>query len=131
MLQAAASEHVAGYAGLYHFDISAEGVPAIQTIQSILNGHFGSKASKASKVSKVSKGSKSKTTSTRDTKTCSNCKTSSECPKSKVCALLMERFEYSLHELTCFNFLEAEALRTCFSCVFLVLKPFASFCFVF
>eukprot|EP00438_Fugacium_kawagutii_P027163 Skav214892 [mRNA] locus=scaffold1561:72761:77433:- [translate_table: standard] len=105
MLQAAASEHVAGYAGLYHIDISpAAEVPAIQTIQSILNGRFGSKTSK------TSKGSKRTTSSTRD-----GTWKASERPGSKVCALLMERFEYSLHDLTCFNFLETEVAFACHS----------------
>ena len=103
MLQAVASEHVATCFGLYHFDADsevAEKIPAIQCVQSALNGHFGSRAQSRSS------RSRSSSRSTRETKLST---ASSEGQRSKLCALLMERMDYSLHHLTCFSFLEPEA----------------------
>ena len=111
MLQAVASEHVAAYLGLYHFDADsevAERIPAIQCVQSTLRGHFGRAQSKSSRTR-----SSSRSRSTRET----NLSTASgDGQRSKLCALLMERMDYSLHHLTCFSFLEPEARSPSFFC---------------
>eukprot|EP00435_Cladocopium_sp_Y103_P062397 s219_g24.t1 len=107
MLQAVASEHVAAYLGLYHFEVDsdeAEQIPAIQSVQSTLNGHFGSR------VQSRSSRSKSSSRSTREAKLST---ASGDGQRSKLCALLMERMDYSLHHLTCFSFLEPEAAFAC------------------
>lgn len=100
-LQAASSEHVAKCFGLYHVDptsCAAEGNPAVQSMQAILHGSFGSKRSK---------------TSTRSTKSTKIGSSSSPEPqpgfeKPQLCALLMERFDCSLHDLTFVNLTEPE-----------------------
>lgn len=102
MLQAVASEHVATYLGLYYFDADsevAERIPAIQCVQSTLNGHFG-------RVQSRSSSRRSSSRSTRETKLST---ASGDGQRLKLWALLMERMDYSLHHLTCFSFLEPEA----------------------
>lgn len=109
MLQAVASEHVATYLGLYYFDASevAERIPAIQCVQSTLNGHFGSRVQSRSSRSRHS------SRSTRETKLST---ASGDGQRLKLWALLMERMDYSLHHLTCFSFLEPEASSPSFFC---------------
>ena len=108
MLQAAASQHVASCLGLYHFDAdsAAERLPAVQNFShfSHLNGHFTKGPSKSTRSSSRSRGS------TRSCRSSQETKPSSDEPKpSRLCALLMERLDYSLHDLTVFSFLESEA----------------------
>lgn len=107
MLQAVASEHVATYLGLYYFGAAsevAERIPAIQCVQSTLNGHFGSRVQSRSSRSRHS------SRSTRETKLST---ASGDGQRLKLWALLMERMDYSLHHLTCFSFLEPEAAFAC------------------
>lgn len=101
MLQAASSEHVAKCFGLYHVDptsCAAEGNPAVQSMQAILHGSFGIKRSK---------------TSTKSTKSTKIGSSSSPEPKPvlekpQLCALVMERFDCSLFDLTFVNLTEPE-----------------------
>jgi len=105
-LQAASSEHVAKCFGLYHVDptsCAAEGNPAVQSMQAILHGSFGSKRSKTS------------TRSTKSTKIGSSSSPEQQpgFEKPQLCALLMERFDCSLHDLTFVNLTEPEAAFAC------------------
>ena len=101
-LQAAESEHVAKCFGLYHFDpnsCAAEGNPTVQSMHAILHGSFAIRRSKSS------------TKSTKSTKTRTGSSSPEPLPvleKPQLCALVMERFDCSLHDLTFVNLMEPE-----------------------
>ena len=91
-------QNVLGFTMLIPTSCAAEGNPAVQSMQAILHGSFGIKRSK---------------TSTKSTKSTKIGSSSSPEPKPvlekpQLCALVMERFDCSLFDLTFVNLTEPE-----------------------